>query len=134
MALSDHPREAIAQYEAAIPLTSNPSMRVEAYEILGRLYSQLGQYSRARTSYEQALKIDPQQAKAASGLAQIELSDAIRQAVEGPSAERYFQLGQIFQQNGRHAEAQAAYKQALKLNPRLNQARESLDALNRQNK
>ena len=134
LALSDQPREAIAQYEAAIPLTSDPAMRVEAYEILGRLYSQLGQYSKARTSYEQALKIDPQQGKARSGLAKIELSDAIRQVAEGPSAERYLHLGQMFQENGRVEEAQAAYKQALKLNPKLGEAREALDALNQQKK
>jgi tetratricopeptide (TPR) repeat protein len=134
LALSDHPREAIAQYEAAIGLTSDPAMRVEAYEILGRLYSQIGQYAKARVSYEQALKIDPQQAKASSGLAKVELSDAIRQVADAPSAEKYFRLGQVFQQHGRIVEAQAAYKQALKLNPKLTEARESLDALNLQNK
>jgi tetratricopeptide (TPR) repeat protein len=133
-AVIDRPREAIAQYEAAIPLTSDPVMRVEAYEILGRLYSQLGQYSKARISYEQALKIDPQQANASSGLAKVELSDAIRQVAEGPSAEKYFRLGQVFQHNGRTVEAQAAYKQALKLNPRLGEAREALDAMSQQNK
>jgi tetratricopeptide (TPR) repeat protein len=134
LALSDHPREAIVQYEAAVPLTSDPAMRVQAYEILGRLYSRLGQYSQARTSYEQALKIDPKQTEARSGLAKIELSDAIRQVAEGPSAERYLRLGQVFQENGRAEEAQAAYKQALKLNPKLGEAREALDALNQQNK
>ena len=134
LALSDHPREAIVQYEAAVPLTSDPAMRVQAYEILGRLYSRLGQYSQARTSYEQALKIDPKQTEARSGLAKIELSDAIRQVAEGPSAEKYLRLGQVFQENGRAEEAQAAYKQALKLNPKLGEAREALDALNQQNK
>ena len=134
LALSDHPREAIAQYEAAIGLTSDPGMRVEAYEILGRLYSEIGQYTKARASYEQALKIDPQQAKASSGLAKVELSDAIRQVADAPSADKYFRLGQVFQQHGRLVEAQAAYKQALKLNPKLREARESLDALNQQNK
>jgi tetratricopeptide (TPR) repeat protein len=134
LAVIDRPREAIAQYEAAIPLTSDPAMRVEAYEILGRLYSQLGQYSKARISYEQALKIDPEQAKASSGLAKVELSDAIRQVAEGPSAEKYFRLGQVFQHNGRTVEAQAAYKQALKLNPKLGEAREALDAMSQQNK
>jgi len=134
LALSDRPREAIAQYEAAIGLTSDPGMRVEAYGILGRLYSQIGQYAKARVSYEQALKIDPHQAKASSGLAKVELSDAIRQVADAPSAEKYFRLGQVFQQNGRIGEAQAAYKQALKLNPKLREARESLDALNQQKK
>jgi len=134
LALSDRPREAIAQYEAAIGLTSDPAMRIEAYEILGRLYSQIGQYTKARVSFEQALKINPQQAKASSGLAKVELSDAIRQVADAPSPEKYFRLGQVFQQNGRMVEAQAAYKQALKLNPKLTAARESLDALDQQNK
>jgi cytochrome c-type biogenesis protein CcmH/NrfG len=49
---------------------------------------------------------------------------------EEPSAEKYFRLGQVFQQHGRITEAKAAYKQALKLNPKLTEARESLDALN----
>ena len=132
--LSDHPREAIAEYEAAIPLASDPAMRLAAYKILGRLYSQLGQYSKARASYQKALRIDPQQANARNGLAKIEFSDAIRKVAESPSAESYLQLGQVFQQDGRAQEAEAAYKQSLKLNPKLGEARKALDALDQQKK
>ena len=64
LALSDRPREAVLEYEAAIPLTSDPDMRLSAYTTLGRLYSNLGEYAKARTSYQEALRIDPQQASA----------------------------------------------------------------------
>jgi tetratricopeptide (TPR) repeat protein len=134
LALSDHPREAVVEYETAIPLASDPEMRLSAYITLGRLYTQLGQYSKARASYQQALRIDPQQASARDGLAKVELSDAIRNVAESPSAGGYLRLGQVFQQEGRTQEAEAAYKQSLKLNPKLGEAKKALDALGQQGK
>ena len=134
LALSDRPREAVLEYEAAIPLTSDPEMRLSAYTTLGRLYSNLGDYAKARTSYQEALRIDPQKASAMEGLAKVELSDAIRNAVETPSGETYLRLGQLFQQEGRAPEARAAYEQALQLNPKLGDARKALGALNQQSK
>ena len=134
LALSDRPREAVLEYETAIPLTSDPEMRLSAYSTLGKLYSQLGQYSKARTSYQEALRIDPQQTSARDGLAKVEFSDAIRNVAESPSGESYLRLGQVFQQEGRTPEAQAAYKQALKLNPKLGDAKKALDGLNQQSK
>ena len=133
-ALSDRPRDAIVEYEAAIPLVSNSKMRLTALGTLGRLYAQLGEYSRARASYQQALQINPQQADASDGLAKVELSDAIRTVAESPSAEGYFRLGQVFQRQGRASEAHAAYEQALALNPKLAEAKKALSALNGQGK
>jgi tetratricopeptide (TPR) repeat protein len=109
-------------------------MRVTACATLGRLYSQIGNYAKARASFEQALRIDPQQASAREGLAKVELSDAIRTVAEAPSAQGYLRLGQVFQQQGRAPEAKAEYKQALALNPKLAEARKALDALNQQSK
>jgi len=134
LALSDRPRDAVLEYETAIPLTSDPEMRLSAYTTLGRLYSNLGDYAKARASYQQALRIDPQKAGAREGLAKVELSDAIRNAVEIPSGEAYLRLGQLFQQEGRAPEARAAYEQALELNPKLGEARKALDVLNQQSK
>jgi tetratricopeptide (TPR) repeat protein len=134
LALSDRPREAVLEYETAIPLTSDPGMRLSAYTTLGKLYSQLGQYSKARTSYQEALRIDPQQTSARDGLAKVELSDAIRNVVESPSGEGYFRLGQVLQEEGRATEAESAYKQALELNPKLGEARKAMDALSQQGK
>ncbi len=129
LALSDRPREAVLEYEAAIPLTSDPGMRLSAYTTLGRLYSQLGNYDKARTSYQEALRIDPQQVSARNALDKIEISDAIRNLVESPSGEGYLRLGQLFQQDGRAREARAAYQQALQLNPKLGEARKALEGL-----
>lgn len=129
LALSDRPREAVQEYETAIPLTSDPEMRLSAYATLGKLYSQLGNYAKARASYQEALRIDPQHASAREGLAKVELSDAIRNVAESPSAAGYLRLGQAFQQQGRIPEAQAAYKQAFRLNPKLGEAKKALDAL-----
>ena len=134
LALSDRPRDAVLEYETAIPLTSDPEMRLSAYTTLGRLYSNLGEYAKARASYQAALRIDPQKSSAREGLAKVELSDAIRNAVETPSGEAYLRLGQLFQQEGRAPEARAAYEQALQLNPKLGDARKALDALNQQSK
>ena len=44
----------------------------------------------------------------------------------------YFRLGQILQQQGRAPEAQAAFQQALELNPKLEAAKKALSALNGQ--
>jgi tetratricopeptide (TPR) repeat protein len=134
LALNGHRREAIEEYETAVPLISDAGMLVETYNTLGRLYSDLGNYAKARASYQQVLRIDPQQASARDGLAKVELSDAIRNVVESPSGEGYLRLGQVLQQEGRAPEAQAAYKQALELNPKLGEARKAMDALSQQGK
>jgi len=129
-ALSERPRDAIVEYETAIPLVSNPSMRVGAYATLGRLYSQLGDYSKARTSYQEALRIDPQHSDAKDGLAKVEFSDALRNVAESPSGNSYLQLGRVLEAEGRPAEARSAYARALELNPKLDEAQKALNALN----
>jgi hypothetical protein len=134
LVLIDRPRDAIVEYETAIPLVSNPNMLVPAYNTLGRLYAEIGNYDKARASYQQALRIDPNRSDARDGLAKVELSDAMRNVAESPSAEGYLRLGQVLQQADRVAEARAAYEQALQLNPKLGEARKALDALNQQNK
>jgi protein O-mannosyl-transferase len=130
LALNGRSRDAILEYETAIPRVSDPTMREVAYETLGRLYSEVGNYSKARESYQQALRINPQQLSASEALAKVEFSDAIRNVAESPSGEGYLRLGQLFQQAGRIKEAQAAYEQALQLNPKFGDARKALDALN----
>jgi tetratricopeptide (TPR) repeat protein len=134
LTLNDRTRDAIPEYEIAIPLVSDPNMRVGAYATLGRLYSQVGNYAKARANYQAALQIDPQRSDAKQGLAKVELSDAMRNVAESPSGETYFRLGQALQQDGRTTEALAIYKQALKLDPKLEEARKALDELSQQSK
>jgi protein O-mannosyl-transferase len=133
-ALIDRPRDAIVEYETAIPLVSNPNMLIPAYNTLGRLYAEIGNYEKARASYQQALRISPDRTDAREGLAKVELSGAMRNAAESPTAEGYLRLGQVLQQADRIAEARVAYEQALELNPKLGDAKRALDALNQQSK
>jgi hypothetical protein len=133
-ALSDRPRDAVLEYETAISLISDPIRRLTAYETLGSLYSQLGAYSKARTSYQEALRINPQDSKARDGLAKLEFSDALRNVAESPSGESYLQLGRVLEQQGRPGEAQTAYARALELNPKLGAAQQAIDALSQSGK
>jgi len=129
LALSSHPREAIHEYEAGLPLATDRTTLAGPYETLGRLYEQLGNYGKAIPSYEQSLILDPQRAGARDRLAKAEFSQAIRDVAETPSGQSYFRLGQLMQQAGRVTEARAAYQQALKLAPKFSAARRALDAL-----
>jgi protein O-mannosyl-transferase len=129
-ALTDRPRDAIQEYETVIPMLPDGNMRLNAYATMGRLYSELGQYSKARASFQEVLRMDPQRADAKESLEKVELSDAIRNVAERPSGEGYFRLGQIFQREGRAPDAQSAYQQALVLNPKLEEARKALETLN----
>jgi hypothetical protein len=78
LAASGNIPAAIAEYEAARPLASDPGMLLLIYENLGRLYGQAGNYSKARASYQQALQIDPQEVAARDGLAKAEVENALR--------------------------------------------------------
>jgi len=129
LAMSNRNRDAIQEYEFVIPRLSNPNMQLSAYETLGRLYAAIGNYAKARASYQEALRINPQGSSARDGLAQVDFSDALRNAAESPSGANYLRVGQLLQQQGRTEEARAAYEQALKLDPKLSDARKALDAL-----
>ncbi len=77
-----------------------------------------------RENYRLALQADPRQAPG--------MIDRISQDVAGaPSGPRYLQLGMLLQEIGNLPEARAAYEQALKLDPTLQEAKNSLDALPR---
>jgi tetratricopeptide (TPR) repeat protein len=132
--LVDRPRDAIVEYETAIPLVSNPDMLIPAYNTLGRLYAEIGNYEKALSSYQQALRINPDRTDAREELAKVELSDAMRNVAESPTAEGYLRLGQVLQQAERITEARVAYEQALELNPKLGDAKRALDALSQQSK
>jgi len=61
-------RDAIAEYEAAIPRVTDPNTRAVTCETLGRLYNQVGDYAKARESYRQALQLNPRLAEAQKAL------------------------------------------------------------------
>jgi Tfp pilus assembly protein PilF len=123
-----HEEDAIAQYEIALRLGAEPNLRSVAYANLGTVYFDRGDYAKSRSSYEDALRQNPNQARAWQGLGllyqkQGKLQEAITystRAVElQPTGEGYLQLARALAQSNRHAEAAAALEQALKENPDL---------------
>jgi hypothetical protein len=130
LALNSHPQDAILEYELAISLAPDPKMLVPAYQTLGRLYGESGNYSKARERYQQALRIDPEEVNARKALDEIDFSEAIRNVADSPSSQAYLRLGQLLQQRGQIAEARGAYEQALHFNPKLDEAQKALRALN----
>ena len=68
LATSGQTRDAIAEYEAAIPRLTDPNTRAVTCETLGRLYNQVGNYTKARESYEQALQLNPKSTEAQKAL------------------------------------------------------------------
>jgi len=122
-------REAIAEFQAAVQFAPSPERSVVAYEALGRSYGKLGNYAQARASYQQALRLDPEATRASQGLAEIELSDAIRNVAESPSGTAFLRLGQLLQQAGRVDQARSAYEHALELDPKLAAAQQAFGTL-----
>jgi len=115
-------REAIPEYEAAIQLTSDAEKRARSYQSLAILHGALGEYAETREAYRQALSADPQLEEEMTR----SLSDGVAQTSTGQG---YLVLGILLQEAGRTADARAAYEKALSLDPSLEDARHSLDAL-----
>jgi Tfp pilus assembly protein PilF len=131
----DHGRipEAIAEYSAAAHVSNNRELLAIACQNLGGAYFKLGDYPKAREYYVKAMQANPAQTGAMNGLGQVEMAErvrAMRQSVEAnPTEAGYLQLGQMEEDAHNLAAAQAAYQQALKINPKSAQARVALDAL-----
>jgi tetratricopeptide (TPR) repeat protein len=120
-------QDAIREYETGISLASDITMKSHFYESLAAVYDAFGDYGKVRESYQQALQVNPQRT--------AEMVQWLSQSVTTQSsAPRYVQLGILLQETGKLPEARVAYQQALKLDPTLAEAKESLHALQRSNK
>jgi len=126
---SSQTREAISEIEEGISLHPDPKTLAGAYQNLGGLYSQTGNYAKARASYEAALRLSPDLEIAREGLNELNFAEALRDAAESPSGQTYSHLGQVLQQSGRVSEARTAYEHALDLDPKSSEARQALRAL-----
>ena len=131
-------RDAIALYRQAIDLTSDPTLLAQTYANMGAAQRALDEDSEAQQSYEQSLRLNPNQFNAWLGLGllaqqQGKLGDAISDLSHSveiqPTSEAYFQLGRMLEQVGHRAEATDAYQEALKLSPDLTPAQQALDRL-----
>jgi cytochrome c-type biogenesis protein CcmH/NrfG len=97
-------REAVEQYEAALELTSDSGLLAQTHANLGAAYYRLGELEAARRNFEEALRLNPNQAKAWLG------------------------LGHVLARTGHKPEALDAYQNALKISPDLVEAQQAMDA------
>jgi tetratricopeptide (TPR) repeat protein len=136
-------REAVAEYEAAVELTSDPGLLAQTYANLGAAQRALGEDEAARLSFEQSLRLNPNQPNAWLGLGLLAqkqgkldeaISDLSRSVELQPSARGYFELGRTLAQAGHAPEALDAYQQALKISADFVEAQQAADALRLQKK
>jgi len=129
-----HLPEAIEQYKAVLQLTRDPHLVEKCLLDLGAAERQLGHFSEGREYDLQVLKMDPSSDVALDNLGKLAMEEQIQQlartASSTPSANAYFQLGAL-QQGAQHIpDAIVSYREALKLDPRFQEARRALDTLN----
>jgi len=130
--------EAVAQYKAALELTSDPGLLSQTHANLGSAERALGENEEAHKDFEQSLRLNPNQFNAWLGeglLARQEgkIEEAITDLSHSldlrPSEQGYFELGRTLEQAGRMADALNAYELALKLAPDDSAAQKAADAL-----
>jgi protein O-mannosyl-transferase len=131
-------REAIAQYQAVVELTSDPGLLSQTYANLGAAQRAIGDNDQARKNFDQSLRLNPNQFNAWLGLGILaEKQGSLEEAIADfnhslqlqPSAEGYFELGRALSQAGRSEEAREAYRQALQIAPDYSDAQQALDSL-----
>ena len=99
--LKNH-QQAVAHYQAAIKLPIYPILKLGAYNNLGNLLKEKGDFNGAKKAYETTLKIDPS-------------------FING-----YYNLGMTLKEMGLFKDSIAAYVKAIDLNPKYAQAYQNL--------
>ncbi len=126
-----HPQEAIEECASALRASADSKLQAVAWSELGQAHLQLGHYDRAAESYQNALRLSPENAMALIGSGLL----ALRQDQPGvavthlayavkadPSAVNFLLLAQALRRAGRAAEADSAAAEAQKISPDLSQA------------
>ncbi|HSY93734.1 MAG TPA: tetratricopeptide repeat protein [Candidatus Binatus sp.] len=135
--------EAVAQYEAAIQLTSEPALLAQTYANLGAAYRALGDDDASHKDFDQSLRFNPSQYNAWLGLGLLArkqgkleegISDLSRSVELQPTAQAYYELGRTLAQAGHILEALNAYQQALKISPEFVEAQQAAAALSQPKK
>jgi len=135
------PAEAIAQYDSAVSLTSDPGLLAQTYSNMGAAYRSMAADGQARESFMHALRLNPNQSSAWFGLGLLArkqgnlteaVSDLSRSLELQPTAQAYFELGRTQAQAGRIREALDAYQRALQIAPDYAEAQHAADALQQQ--
>lgn len=120
---------AIANYEAALQLSSDRNLRATAYGNLGSIARMNRNYTRALSEYESALQLLPDYAMALTGMGLIAEKSGDAAGASGyfghatlssPSDAEYLLLAQALARAGRQHEAQAALSKAQSLSQNWN--------------
>ena len=126
-----HPQEAVETCKAGLAATSDPQIRQVAWSLMGHALLELRRYDEAAESYQQDLRLAPddQEALIGGGLLALRSGDLTRavtqfsQVVKGqPSDVNLLLLAQSLRRHGQTAEANQAFAQAQKLSANLSQA------------
>jgi protein O-mannosyl-transferase len=119
---------AMKHYQAALDLSQETSLRATAFSNLGSIYRVQKDYPDARKNYESALRLEPGNSFALTGMGALEEKSGnparaaeyfSRAAAAEPSASAYLLLSEALAAAGRKTEAQSAYEQARQLSPDL---------------
>lgn len=125
--------EAIDEYSEVLQATSDEHLRAKAYIALGSAYGQLRRFDEAEQSYRLAMQLEPGNQGLFLRIGQLGMEERIAKLTEEvfshPAAPTYVALGQLQQSMGHVDEAQRAFEQALKLDPKSGDARSGLAAI-----
>jgi tetratricopeptide (TPR) repeat protein len=115
---------ALTYFRQALDRHQRDSDRAVAWNYLGQVQQQLGQFQPASVAYQTATQLDPTYAAPWSNLGDVyrlteqlpQAADAYRQAIRLDPSEPwpYHHLGWLHQQRGEHEAALSRYEQALK--------------------
>jgi tetratricopeptide (TPR) repeat protein len=126
-------QDAVVVYEKVLRRSSDPSILLPTYQNLGNEYRRLGNYEKAEANYRQALGIRPDEVGVLRGLdmaiRERRISELSKELITRPTADGFLEYGRLLQEVNRGAEAKQAYQKALKLDPKLQEARDALEAL-----
>ncbi len=126
-----HVQEAIRQAEAVLQRSTDPKVQAAAWTTLGQAHMQLHDYDQSAASYQQALRLNPEEASALIGSALLALRrddfntaiDEFDRAVKiDPSDVNFLLWGEALRRAGRSAEADSANAEARKVSRNFAQA------------
>ena len=125
--------EAIDEYSEVLRATSDEHLRAKAYIALGSAYGQLHRFNEAEQAYRMATQLEPGNQGLFLRIGQLGMEEKIAElsedALAHPAPQTYVALGQLQQSLGRIEEAQRSFGQALKLDPKSEDARSGLAAI-----
>ncbi len=130
--------EALERYNTLLTMTQNTAMRATVLTNMGYVYRNLNDMARAQASWQQAVDLNAESARAWIGLGLVaqesgNLSAAIKNYSQGveeqPSDVGYLLLAQALEKAGRASEAEKPRQQASQLSKNLPEAQRVADGL-----